>query len=263
MNRFVFSALLAVLFLSSCDRLLKIAKAGNNGSLKDQIQIDSPSKPEIVAGFEVISKAAYEHNRVFLQNVDAEKPANELAYSAGIARLQISAREHGGLAKKIIDAMTSTYLYEKDLFTPFDTIERQLHGMSSWSSDQSVQTRGYIQIIDRIISTYDGAVSYLERGEEPMQKRNFDRYGVPPEVSAEFIRLSRLHGKEITESELGMFREQREALQCYRDSMTTADRAKAGQLIKQGQQHEAKSSEFRSKMIEGIRKQMKDMNSIL
>lgn len=256
MLRLIFSALLAIIFLSSCDRILKAVKTGSSGSIRDEMQINSPSKSEIVTAFEAISKAAHEHNRVLLQNIDAGKPANELAYSAGISRLTISAREHSGLAKQIIDAMTSTCLYEKDMFTPFDTIERQLHGMPTWSSDQAVQTRGYIQIIDRIITTYDGAVSYLERGEEPMQKRNFDRYGVPAEVSGEFFRLRRLFGKEAAESELGMFREQRDALQCYRDSMTTADRVKAGELITQGQKHEAKSKEFQSKMVEEIRKQM-------
>lgn len=256
MFRLVFSALFAVILLSSCGKLLKAVNMGNSGTIKDQIQINSASKPEIVAAFETISMATHEHNRVFLQNMDVAKPANELAYSAGINHLTSSARGHGGMAKQIIDAVASTCRHEKDLFTPFDTIEKQLHDMPTWSRDQAFQTRGYIQIIDRIISTYDGAVSYLERGEQPMQKRNFDRYGVPPEVSAEFSRLSLLHGKEVAESKLGMFREQRNALQCYRDSMATADRSKAGQLISQGQKHEAKSKEFESKMIEEIRKQM-------
>jgi hypothetical protein len=263
MLRLIYPALLAVLFLSSCDRILKALKAGNGGSLEEQIQINSPSKPEIVAAFKAISKANYEHNRVFLQNFDSGKPANELAGSAGITHLTSSAREHGGLAKQIIDAAASTFRHEKDLFTPFDTIERQLHGIPTWSRDQAVQTRGYIQIIDRIIATYDSAVSYLERGQELMQKRNFDRYGVPAEVSAEFIRLSRLHGKEGSDAELGMFREQRDALQCYRDSMTTADRVKAGQLITQGQKHEAKSKEFESKMIEIIREGLNSPDSAL
>jgi hypothetical protein len=263
MFRLIFSALLAALFLSSCDKILKIVKTDSSGSIKDDIQINSPSKPEIVAAFEAISKATHEHNKMLIQNIDAGKAANELAFSAGISSLTSSARVHDGLAKKIIEAMTSTCLNEKDLFTPFDTIERQFQGMQTWSRDQSVQTRGYIQIIDRMIATYDGAVSYLQRGEEPMHERNFERYGVPAEVSAEFLRLRRLYGKEVGESKLGMFREQRDALQCYRDSMTTADRVKAGELIAQGQKHEAKSKEFESKMAEEIRKQVNATKSLL
>ena len=256
MSRLIFPALLAILSLSSCDKLLKIAKARNSGSISDEIRITSQSKPEIVAAFEAISKATYEHNRVFLQHFDAGKPANELAYSAGIDHLSRSARTHGGLAKQVIDAVASTCVYEKGLFTPFDTIDRQLDGMPTWSSNQATQLRGYIQIIDQVIITYDGAVAYLERGEQPMQQRNFDRYGVPGEVSAEFFRLSRLYGKEIAESKLGMFREQRTALQCYREAMTSADPVKANQHITQAQQHEQKAKQFEARMIAETRKQM-------
>lgn len=256
MFRLIFPALLVILSLSSCDKILKAGKVGNSGSIADQIQISSPSKPEIVAAFEAISKATHEHNRVLLQNIEAGKPANELAYSAGIAHLSRSAREHGGLAKRIIDAVAATWVYEKDLFTPFDTIDRQMKGMPTWTTNEALQRRGYIQIIDQTIITYDGAVAYLERGEEPMQRRNFDSQGVPAEITSEFLRLNRLLGKEVAESKRGMFQEQRSALQSYRDAMTSVDPVKANQHITQAQQHEQKSKQFEDRMIEEIRKQM-------
>ncbi|MEY3897788.1 MAG: hypothetical protein RLZZ214_3309, partial [Verrucomicrobiota bacterium] len=205
MSRYVFSAVLVVLSLSSCDKVATLVTERIRGSITDEIRINSKSKPEIVAAFKALSKATFEHNRVFLQYFDAGKPPNEMAYSAGIDHLNRSAREHGGLAKQVIDAVASTCMYEKGLFTPFDTISRQMHGMPTWSGSQTTQLRGYIQIIDQIISTYDGAVSYLERGEQPLQQRNFDRYGVPGEVSAEFFRLSQKFGKVVAESKLGMF----------------------------------------------------------
>jgi hypothetical protein len=257
MFRLLCSVLVIALSLSSCDKLLKIAKARSQGkgSLKEEIQIFSPAKPEVIAAFEAISKATYEHNRTFLQYYDTKKPANEISYSAGIDHLTRSAREHGGLAKQIIDAVAATRLYEKSLFTPFDTIDRQLDGMPTWSNNRSTQLRGYIQIIDQIILTYDGAVSYLERGEQPLQQRNFDHYRVPAEVSSEFFRLSR-HGKQITEMKLGTFREMHSALQCYREAMTSADPAIANQHIAKAKQHEQKSKKFEAEMVAAIRKQM-------
>lgn len=255
-SRQIFSAVLLILSLSSCDKLLKIATERNKGSIEDEIQITTQLKSEIVAAFKAISKASHEHNRVFLEVFDAGKPANELAYSAGIDQLSRSAREHGGLAKQVIDAVGSTCMHEKGLFTPFDTISRQLQGMSTWSGNGPTQLRGYIQIIDQIIITYDGAVSYLERGEQPLQQRNFDRYGVPKEVSAEFFRLTRKNGKEVAEAKLGMFREQRTAMQCHREALTSSDPAKESQHSNQAQQHEQKAKQFESRMIAEIRKQM-------
>ena len=256
MFRLIFSSVLVILSLSSCDKLLQVAKARKSRSIADEIQISSSSKQEIVTAFEAISKATYEHNRVFLEIFESQKPANELAYSAGIEHLGRSAREQGGLAKQVIDAVTATCIYEKGLFTPFDKISLQLHGMPTWSSDQATQMRGHIQIIDQIIVTYDGAVSYLERGEQPLQQRNFDRYKVPGEISAEFFRMNLLYGKEVAESKLGMFREQRTALQSYREAMTSANPATAKQLTTQAKQHEQKAKQFESRMIAEIRKQM-------
>jgi hypothetical protein len=260
MSRLLVSALLAILFLPSCDKLLEAVKQRKSTSIENQVQIDHPSEPEIIAAFQAISKATNEHNRVLLQNHDAGKPANELAYSAGLDILTRSAREQGGLGKQIIDAVAATSLYEKGLFTPFDTIDRQLDGMPAWSANQATQLRGYIHIIDQIIITYDGAVTYLERGEAPLQRRNFDRYKVPADVGAEFFRLRELSGREIAESELGMFREQRAALQSTRDALTTADPAKANQLIADAEQHERKAGEFEARMIAAIRKQLSEAN---
>lgn len=254
--------LLIILSVSSCNKLLKLVKAENSGSISDQIRITSQSKPEIIAAFQAISKATHEHNRVLLENLDAGKPANELACSAGIDHLSRSASQHGGLAKQIIDSVAATRIYEKGLFTPFDTIHRQLDGMPTWSRNQATQLRGYIQIIDQIIATYDGAVAYLERGEQPLQQRNFDKYAVPADVSSEFFRLNRLFGKEISESKLGMFREQRTALQCYREAMTSADPSKSNQHITQAKEHEQKAKQFETRMIAEIRKQM-DASSLL
>jgi hypothetical protein len=256
MLRQIIPVLLIILSLSSCEKFLKLGKTKNSGSLADEMRISTEAKPEFVAAFEAISLATREHNRVFLANHDSGKPSNELACSAGIDSLSRSAREHGGLARRIIDAFAATCGYEKTLFTPFDTIDRQLKGMPTWSRNQTTQVRGYIQIIDQIIITYDGAVAYLERGEQPLQQRNFDRSGVPSEISAEFFRLCRLFGKEVSESKLGMFREQRTALQCHRDAATSADPTKANQLIAQARQHEQKAKGFESRMIAEIRKQM-------
>lgn len=261
MSRHVFPAVLLILSLSSCDKIAKLVTERSRSASTEEIRVASKSKPEIVAAFKALSKANYEHNRVFLQYFDAGKPANELAYSAGIDQLGRSAREHGGLAKQVIDSVASTSMYEKGLFTPFDTISRQMHGMPTWSGNQSTQMRGYIQIIDQIISTYDGAVSYLESGEQPLQQRNFDKYGVPGEVSAEFFRLSRKYGKQVAESKLGMFREERKALQCVREGLTSADPVKAKQHTDQAKKHEQKSKEFESRMISEIRKQMKASGS--
>lgn len=257
MYRPICAAVLIIVSLSSCEKVLKIVKERNRGSIEEEIKITSQSKPEVVAAFKALSKSTFEHNRVFLKNFDSGKPANELAYSAGIEQLSRSARENGGLAKQVIDAVASTCMYEKGLFTPFDTISQQLQGMPTWSGNRTTQLRGYIQIIDQIITTYDGGVSYLERGEQPLQQRNFDRYGVPAQVSAEYFRLSRKHGKEIAESQLGMFREQRAALQCHRESLTTADPAKGKQHSAQAKVHEQKAKQFESRMIAETRKQMK------
>ena len=257
MFRLIFPAVLAILSLASCDKLLKLGKADKNGgSIADQIRITSQSKPEIIAAFEAISRANHEHNRVFLQNIDAGKPANEIAYSAGLDHLSRSAKTHGGLAKQIIESVAVTYAYEKSLFTPFDTINRQLNGMATWSNDQAVQLRGYIQIIDQIIITYDGAIAYIERGEQSLQQGNFNRYGVPAEISSEFLRLSKLSGKEVAESKLGLFREQRTALQCYREALTSVDPVKIKQIVTRAKEHERKSKDFESLMIAAIRKQM-------
>ncbi len=257
MFRLTFTAVLAILSLSSCDKLVEVVKARNRGSLADEIKISSSSKQEIVTAFEAIAQATSEHNRVFLENHDSQKPANELACSAGIEHLGRSARQHGGLTKQVIHAVTATCIYEKGLFTPFDKISMQLKGMPTWSSDRSTQLRGQIQIIDQIIVTYDGAVSYLECGEQPLQQRNFDKYKVPAEVSAEFFRLSELYGKEVAESKLGMFREQRSALQLFRESMTSGSAAKANELAAQARQHEQKAKQFESRMIAAVRKQLK------
>lgn len=257
MLRLTLTTVLAILFLSSCDKLVEVVRARNKGSIADEIKISSSSKQEVVTAFEAIAKATSEHNRVFLENFDSQKPANELACNAGIEQLGRSARQHAGLTKQVIHAVTATCIYEKGLFTPLDKISMQLEGMPTWSSDRSTQLRGQIQIIDQIIVTYDGGISYLERHEQPLQQRNFDKYKVPAEVSAEFFRLSELHGKEVTESKLGMFREQRTALQLHRESMTSGNAAKANELAVQAREHEQKASQFESKMIAAVRKQMK------
>lgn len=256
MIRIIFPAVLAILFLSSCDKLLKLAKVGSNRTIADELRITSESKPEIIAAFEAISKATQEHNRVFLKNHDAGKPANEMSYSAGIDHLRESAREHGGLAKQVIEAVAATCAYEKSLFTPFDTIGEQLEGMPTWSNERAVQLRGYIHIMDRVILTFDGAVAYLERGEQPLQQRNFDKYKVPAEVSAEFFRLGELYGKEVTDSKLGMFREQRSALQYQRDALTTADPARIKEFEAKAKEHQQLADQYEARMISAVRSQM-------
>lgn len=264
MLRLTVFALPTLCLFTSCDKILKVAAAvGKNGSTSensssaaDQIRISSKSKPEIVAAFDAISRATYEHNRVFLQNVEGHGPVNELAYSAGIGHLDRSARGHSGVAKQIIDAVAATCVYEKGLFVPFDKMRLQVKGMPTWTTDQALQRRGYIQIIDQEVVTYDGAIAYLERGEEPLLQRSFDKQRVPREISGEFLRLRRLRGKEVADSNLGMFREQRSALQCTRDAMTTADPAKANQHIAKANQHEQKAKEHEARMIAEIRKQL-------
>ena len=257
MQRLTISLLLTVLSLSSCDKILKrAATAGQSGSMAEQIRISSQSKPEIVAAFNAISKATCEHNRVLIQCIDSDKPANELAFSAGLAHLDRSARGHTGLARQIIDAIAVTCVYEKGLFVPFDTVRRQMKGMPGWTKNQALQLRGYIQIIDQEIATYDSAVAYLERGEEPLLRKNFDKQKVPREVADEFVRLRRLNGKEVAECKRGMFREQRSALQSYRDALASADPAKGKQHVAEASQHEQKAKQFESRMVAEIRKQL-------
>jgi hypothetical protein len=248
----------ALLLLSSCDKILKSASSGggNGGSIAADIRIPSESKPEIVAAFEAIADATNEHNRVFLQHFEGDGPVNDLAYTAGIGSLDRAARQHGGLGKQIIDAVNVTRVYEKSLFVPFDTVNRQVAGMDTWSRDQAVTIRGYVQIIDQIMSTYDQAIAYLERGEEPLLRQNFDKYRVPREVTDEFIRLRQLHGKDVREWHREMIREQQLALQCFRDAMTTADPAKGNELLAQGNQHEQKSKDCENKMVSAIRAQL-------
>jgi hypothetical protein len=152
MSRPSFAALssLSVLLLASCDKALKVGKPERpGGSIAEQVQIASGSKPEIVTAFEAIALAAHEHNRVLLENIEGSGPVNGPAYSAGISHLDRSAREHGGLAKRIIEAVSATQSYEQGIFVPFDTIRRQVKGMETWSNDQATQRRGYIQIIDQ------------------------------------------------------------------------------------------------------------------
>jgi stage V sporulation protein SpoVS len=243
--------------LTSCDRIRKVAAAvRTSGSMADQVKISSGSKPEIVAAFEAISLAAREHNRVLIQHIGGNGPVNEPAFSAGINHLGRSSLKHTGLAKQIIDAVITTSVYEKTLFVPFDTTRRQAGGMETWSTSQALQRRGYIQIMDQEVLTYNEAITYLERGEEPLLRRNFDQKGVPREVADEFLRLQRLWGKEIRESELGMFREQRATLQCYRDALAAASPAKANELNARAGQHSLKAKDFENKMVSAIRKQL-------
>jgi hypothetical protein len=248
----------ALLLLASCDELSKSTSSGGgkSGTLADQIQISSESKPEIVAAFQAISDATREHDRALLQNIDSGGPANEAAFAAGIGHLDRVARSKGGLTKQIIDAVNATWAYEKTLFVPFDTMRRQMAGMKTWSSDQSVQIRGWVQIIDSQMDTFSHAVAYLERGEQPLLRQNFDKHRVPREVTDEFLRLRELHGKETAELKLGMFREEQASLQCYRDAFTTADPVKANELVTQAQQHAQKAKDFESKMVSGIREQL-------
>jgi hypothetical protein len=252
------SILPALLLLASCDELLKSSSSSGSkgGSLEDQIQISSESKPEIVAAFQAISDATREHNRAFLQYVESDGPANEAAFAAGIGHLDRVARAHGGLSKQVIDAVNATWAYEKTLFIPFDTMQRQMEGMKTWSSNQSVQIRGWVQIIDAQMDTFTHAVAFLERGEVPLLRQNFDKHRVPREVADEFLRLRELHGKEINGWKLEMFREEQASLQCYRDAFTSADPAKANERVAQAQQHEQKAKDFEGKMITGIREQL-------
>lgn len=257
MLRLTFTLLLTAVFLSSCDKILKrVATAGKGGSIAEQVRISSQSKPEIVAAFEAIFKATHEHNRVLIQYMESDQPANELAYSAGLAHLDHSARGHAGLAKQIIDAIAVTRVYEKGLFVPFDTMRRQMKGMPGWSNSQALQRRGYIQIIDQEIATYDSAVAYLERGEEPLLQRSFDKQTVPRDVAAEFFRLRRLSGKEISECKRGMFQEQRSSLQSHRDALASVDPAKVNQHVAEAGEHDQKAKQFESRMVAEIRKQL-------
>ena len=255
--RHTLSLIPALLLLASCDEVLKSAAGGGKGgSIANEVRIASDSKPEIVAAFEAISHATTEHNRVFLQNIDGDGPVNGPAYTAGIGDLDRAAREHGGLAKQVIDAVNATWVYEKTLFVPFDTMRRQMAGMKTWSKDQAVQIRGWVQIIDQQTDTFNQAIAYLERGEEPLLRQNFDKYRVPREVADEFLRLRELYGKDIAGWEREMFREGRSCLQCYRDALTTADPVKANELLAQAQQHERKSKDFENKMVTALRAQL-------
>lgn len=238
--------------LFSCDKL----SSAKRGSIADELRISSGSKAEIVAAFEAISLAAHEHNRVLLEHINGTGPVNGPAYTAGMAHLDRSARQHGGIAKQVIDAIATTWVYEKTLFVPFDTIRGQVAGMQTWTANQALQRRGYIQIIDQELSTYDQAVAYLERGEEPLLRQNFDKYRVPREVAEEFIRLRALHGKEAAECELGMFREQRAALQSYRDGMTSANPAQANAHFAEGDRHQQQAKQFETRMVAAIREQL-------
>jgi hypothetical protein len=245
---------LAVLpLLVSCD---KLHEAGASGSKRGKVRIASTAKPEFAAAFEAISLATREHNRVLVENIEGDGPVNGPAYSAGLAHLDRAARGHGGLTKQVIDAVATTRTYEKSLFIPFDTIRRQMGGMPSWSKDQAIQRRGYIQIIDQQCFTYDDAIAYLERGEEPLLRQNFKKHGVADDVAAEFLRLRRESGMEIAESTLEMFREQRAALQSYRDAMAAADPATANARLAEGHQHEQKAEQAQNRMVAAIRKQL-------
>jgi len=250
----------ALLLLASCDDLLKSATSSGGGkkggSIAEELRIASESKPEIVAAFEAISKATQEHNRALLQNIESNGPANGAAFTAGIGHLDRAAREHGGLAKQVIDAVNSTWVYEKTLFVPFDTMSRQIAGMDTWSKDQAVKIRGWVQIIDQQTDTFNQAIAYLERGEMPLLRQNFDKHRVPREVADEFLRLRELYSKDVATWELEMFREGRSSMQCYRDALTTADPAKAKELLDQARQHEQKSKENEGKMVAAIRAQL-------
>ncbi len=245
----------SLLLLFSCDKLPSAKNSGKPKSIAEEVQINSAAKPEIVAAFQAIANATYEHNRVFLQNVNGNGPVNGPAFAAGMAHLDRSAREHGGIARQVIDAISTTWAYEKTLFVPFDTLKTQVSGMKTWSSDAATQRRGYVQIIDQELLSYDEAVSYLERGEIPLLRQNFDKNRVPREVGEEFIRLLELHGKEVAENKLGMFREQRAALQSYREAMTAANPTQANACVAEGDKHQRQSDEHESKMIAAIRKQ--------
>lgn len=248
---------ISLLLFAACDEAPTAgSSAESGGSIADQVQIASGSKPEIVAAFEAIALATHEHNRVLLENIEGSGPVNGPAYSAGISHLDRTARKHGGLAKRIIEAVAATRSYEQGLFVPFDTIRRQVKGMETWSNNQATQRRGYIQIIDQQMATYDQAIAHLERGEEPLLRQNFARSGVPTDITEEFLRLQRIWGKESGECERGMFREQRSSLECYREAMATNDPARANASLAKARQHEQEAKKFEGRMIAEIRKQL-------
>lgn len=255
--RLTLPLLLSGVFLTSCDKILQCAvSAVQRAALAQQLRISSQPKPEIVAAFEAITQASHEHNRVLIQHLEGDQPANELAFSAGLAQLDRAARGQTGLARRIIDAIAVTRGYEKNLFVPFDTMRRQIKGMPSWTTNPALQRRGYIQILDQEIATYDGAVDYLEHGEEPMVRKNFANQAVPGEVVDEFFRLRQLSAKEAAECNLGMFHEQRAALQCYRDALSSVDPATGNAHAAAASQHEQQAKQFESRMVAAIRKQL-------
>lgn len=271
MIRPTLSLLMVLSVLTSCDKLAPAGAAAPGREKKrvkivgerpvttaEEVKVSSNTLPEIVAAFEAISKATREHNRVLIENIEGDGPVNELSFTAGLILLDRSAREHSGLAKQIIDAVATTTAYQKSLFVPFDTIRRQVKGMDTWSTDQAVQRRGYIQIIDSQIATYDHAISYLERGEEPLLRQNFQRQRVPAEAVEEFLRLRLLRDKAITENNEEMFREERAALQSYRDAMATTNPAAAKEHLAQASQHEEKAKAAQSKMVAGIKEKLGD-----
>ncbi len=251
--------------LGGCDKIIEAAmsagggagssrKGGAAGSLATQVRIEGAAKPEIGTAFQEISNAASAHNLVLVQRYEAGRPGNGAAYSEGIRTLDKAGHRHGGLTKRIIDAVSVTWIREKGIFVVFDSMQDQMEGMRTRGGTAANQRRAYVQIINSGIRTYDNAIRYLESGEEAQLRYNFKKKGVPIEVVEEFFRLRSINGEKIMKIEKEMFSEGRAALQSYRSAFSQTDQSKASAHIAEGNRHQQKSDQLMAQMIAEIRK---------
>jgi hypothetical protein len=253
MPRHLGFALLVIVGLASCDPTAPSAVQDERGSLENRIRIEGPDKPEIIKAFEAVAAAVLAHNRVVLREIEGDGPVNGPAHTAGIESLTHAVRDQQGIAKNILSAVLACFIFEKSLFTPFDEIRRQLDGMDTWTKDPALQRRGHIQIIDQQLASYDEAVGYLERGEDPLLRQNFRKHAVPDEVAAEFLRLRRETSAEVMANNLEVFREQRLALREYRQAMSTSDPVAANTHLTAARRHEGMAKQAECRLIAAIK----------
>ncbi len=240
------------LSLNSCKDLVESVSSHSNSKIEitesfteEDIQLESDLIPHVITAFREISLATREHNLVLVDRTEKGQAANGPAYSAGLLKLDEAAKKHGGMSKKVIESIAKTRVYEKGIFVVFDTIDEQFQGMGNWGNNAQTQVRGYVQIIDSSLRTYDRAIRYIKSNHESVLRRNFKSKGVPSEIAEEYIRLLKASDNGLHQAELKMFQTQRDALNATKQSFmhyknptkSKEYEAKATKLTQEAEKH--------------------------
>ncbi len=175
----------------------------------------------------------------------------------GLLMLEKSANQHSGITKQIIGSIAKTRVYEKGIFSVFDTIDQQFEGLTSWGDNSQTKIRGYIQIVDSSIRTYDRAIRHLESGRDSLLRRNFKKQRVPQETIDEFFRLSNLTNEGSLEIELQMFQAERNSLKAARDAFAHyQNKPLHEELLAQSKKYANEADQFQKELLSILKERL-------